>query len=169
MKYLFAPWFLYKSMAWILLFLAFFCLVGFTESMSPKDEVDSLALVCSQQWMTLYLLPARAWLKDLFFFHHCWCSLPLQWLNRQPCIFRLWFDLSRLISDTWTRSIPSSISTNTPKSVTLVTIPVTSVPGLYLSATLFHGSRVSCLTPSEKRSLLLSISRTIACTVSPFL
>src|SRR5271166_149193 len=66
-------------------------------------------------------------------------------------------------------SIPSSISTNTPKSATELTLPCTRVFRGYRSATVFHGSVVSCLTPRLTRSLSTSIPRTVASSSSPFL
>src|SRR3989338_7179029 len=46
-------------------------------------------------------------------------------------------------------SIPSSSSTNAPKSVKFLTLPVTFVPMAYRSPTLSHGFGSSCRMPSE--------------------
>src|SRR6185369_7249112 len=75
---------------------------------------------------------------------------------------------SRESSDTWiSPSTPSSSSTNTPKSVSEVTLPVTTVPGRYLSGARLQGSGSSCLMPSERRSFSTSTLSTTAMTSEP--
>ena len=67
------------------------------------------------------------------------------------------------ISDTWIRpSIPGSSSTNAPKSIKRVTVPVTRWATLYLSAAESHGSASSCFRPSEIRLLSGSTLRTFS-------
>ena len=80
------------------------------------------------------------------------------------------FPLIRPTSDMCTRpSIPSASSTNRPKSVILVTVPVTRLFTGYCCGMSSQGSTSNCLMPNEKRSLSLSIFRTTACTSSFFL
>src|SRR5581483_3474312 len=58
--------------------------------------------------------------------------------------------LVHVISDMCTRpSPPGSISTNTPKSVTETTLPLTFAPGLYFFSTHAHGSDLVCLRLKE--------------------
>src|SRR6266852_5523416 len=64
-------------------------------------------------------------------------------------------------------SKPSSISTNAPNSAMLRTLPVTTVPTGYFSATSSQGSGCACLIPSETRRSLGLMSSTTTSTSSP--
>src|SRR5882757_6066663 len=74
----------------------------------------------------------------------------------------------QLTSPTCTRpSKPSSISMNAPNSAMLRTLPVTTVPTGYFSATSSQGSGCACLMPSETRRSLGLMSSTTTSTSSP--
>ena len=63
--------------------------------------------------------------------------------------------------------MPSSSSTNAPKSVRLRTFPATRLPTAYFDATLSHGSGSVSLSESEMRRASGLTSETTASTVSP--
>src|SRR5271165_5176807 len=64
-------------------------------------------------------------------------------------------------------SNPSSISMNAPNSAMLRTLPVTTVPTGYFSATSSQGSGCACLMPRETRRSLGLMSSTTTSTSSP--
>ena len=76
--------------------------------------------------------------------------------------------LVQLRSEMWIRpSIPSSISTNTPKLVKLRTLAVWREPTAYLVSISAQGSGVSCLRPSDILRSSRSRVSTTASTSSP--
>ena len=76
--------------------------------------------------------------------------------------------LVQLRSEMWIRpSMPSSISTNTPKFVKLRTLAVVFVPTGYLTSIFSQGSGVSCLMPSDILRSSRSRVRITASTSSP--
>src|SRR6266581_4749749 len=66
-------------------------------------------------------------------------------------------------------SNPSSISMNAPNSAMLRTLPVTTMPTGYFSATSSQGSGWACLMPNETRRSLGLMSSTTTSTSSPTL
>src|SRR5262245_66260719 len=74
------------------------------------------------------------------------------------------------ISDIWiSPSTPGRTSTKAPKSINLVTSPVTLSPGFKVAAACSHGSADICFKPSEILPVCLSTLNKLRSSTSPTL
>src|SRR5262249_15969977 len=140
---------------------------GNTSSERSRSGVPSIGSESSARWVTPP--PSTRFSESESRRRSASTSMIFAW-TRSPCEttsrgFSTWCCASSEMCTS--PSTPGRISTKAPNVTTLVTLPSTVSPSLYVSSTCCHGSDCVCLRPSEMRWRSRSMSSTLTLTSWP--